>query len=86
MKRKLTFSLIIVLLFCYLPLFAQVDSGTEEVGRTVIKNGVGLGSIIAVVASWSRNSSILWAILHGLFSWFYVIYFALLRSSENSTL
>ncbi|RIJ37853.1 hypothetical protein D1627_08995 [Pontibacter oryzae] len=68
---------------CYLPLFAQGDSSTEEVGRTVIKNGVGLGAVIAVVASWSRNASILWAILHGLFSWFYVIYFALSRSSER---
>lgn len=36
--------------------------------------GVGLGTIIAVVISWSRNKSILWAILHGIFGWFYVIY------------
>lgn len=84
MQRKLTCSLIIILV-CSLPLFAQGDSGTEEVGRTVIKNGVGLGSVIAVVASWSRNASILWAILHGLFSWLYVVYFALSRNSENYT-
>ncbi len=36
--------------------------------------GVGLGTIIAVVISWSRNKSILWAILHGIFGWLYVIY------------
>ncbi len=83
MNRKLTLTLIIALLICYLPLFAQGDSNTEEVGRTVIKNGVGLGAVIAVVASWSRNASILWAILHGLFSWFYVIYFAFTRRSES---
>lgn len=44
--------------------------------------GVGflsLGSAIAVVLSWSRNASILWAILHGCFSWGYVIYFAVTR-------
>ena len=41
--------------------------------------GYSLGTCIAVVLSWSRNGSILWCILHGLFSWGYVIYFALTR-------
>jgi hypothetical protein len=36
--------------------------------------GVGLGTIIAVVISWSRNKSILWAIIHGILGWLYVIY------------
>ena len=36
--------------------------------------GIGLGTIIAVVLSWSRNKSILWAIIHGLLGWLYVIY------------
>jgi len=36
--------------------------------------GVGLGTIIAVVISWSRNKSILWAIVHGILGWLYVIY------------
>ena len=36
--------------------------------------GVGLGTIIAIVISWSRNKSILWAIIHGILGWFYVIY------------
>lgn len=36
--------------------------------------GVGLGNIIAVVVSWSRNKSILWAIVHGILGWLYVIY------------
>ncbi len=39
----------------------------------------GLGMAIAVVLSWSRNASILWCILHGIFSWGYVIYFAATR-------
>lgn len=47
--------------------------------KTVINNGVGLGSIIAVVISWSLNKSILWAILHGILGWLYVIYYALSR-------
>ncbi|HWK03511.1 MAG TPA: hypothetical protein VNS58_07760 [Puia sp.] len=36
--------------------------------------GVGLGTIIAVVVSWSRNKSILWAIIHGILGWLYIIY------------
>lgn len=43
------------------------------------KAGIGLGSALAVTISWSVNKSILWAILHGVFSWFYVVYFALTR-------
>ena len=41
--------------------------------------GIGLGSAIAVAISWSINKSIFWAIVHGIFSWFYVIYYALTR-------
>ena len=47
---------------------------------TIIQTGVSLGSVIAVTCSWERNKSILWAILAGIFSWFYVIYFALTRA------
>jgi len=43
------------------------------------ETGIGLGAVIAVVCSWQRNKSILWAILHGILSWIYVIYFALTR-------
>jgi len=41
--------------------------------------GIGLGTAIAVAISWSLHKSILWAIVHGFFSWFYVIYYALTR-------
>ena len=39
--------------------------------------GIGIGSVIAVILSWGVNHSIGWAILHGIFGWFYVIYYAL---------
>jgi hypothetical protein len=35
------------------------------------------GSILAIVLSYERASSILWAILHGILSWFYVLYRAM---------
>lgn len=38
-----------------------------------------LGSALAIAISWSLYNSILWAILHGGFGWFYVIYYAVTR-------
>jgi predicted MFS family arabinose efflux permease len=46
-------------------------------------SGIALGTALAVVCSWTRNRSILWGILHGAFSWLYVIYFALTRRPEE---
>jgi hypothetical protein len=40
---------------------------------------VTLGSALAIAISWSINKSILWAILHGLLGWIYVIYYAVNR-------
>ncbi len=47
--------------------------------RDAAKAGIGLGSAIAVAISWSVNKSIVWAIVHGVLSWLYVIYYALTR-------
>ena len=44
------------------------------------KYGVGFGSALAIAISYTANHSILWAIIHGIFGWLYVIYFALFRS------
>ena len=44
-----------------------------------VKEGVTFGSALAMVISFSTHESIPWAILHGIFSWFYVIYFAIVR-------
>jgi len=54
-----------------------------ETTRTVTQTGLGLGAAIAIVCSWDRNRSILWAVLAGLFSWFYVIYYAVTRSEAE---
>ena len=51
--------------------------------QTVTQTGIGLGSAIAVVCSWQRNRSILWAIIAGILSWFYVIYFAMTRKPDE---
>jgi hypothetical protein len=57
-----------------MPPQAQIDYGYY---------GVGFGTVLAIVCSWQRNRSILWAILHGIFSWFYVIYFAATRRNDE---
>jgi len=65
--------------FLYIPVFflASCLGGLNDGGYIVpvyVGPGIGLGTIIAVVVSWSRNKSILWAIIHGLLGWLYVIY------------
>mgnify|MGYP001300750465 CR=1 FL=1 len=47
------------------------------VRNEVIKKGVGLGTALAIVISWWLNQSVPWAIIHGIFSWLYVIYYLL---------
>ncbi len=36
--------------------------------------GISFGTALAITVSYGLNESIGWAIVHGLFSWFYVIY------------
>lgn len=45
----------------------------------ITRSGITMGSALAMILSYNANESILWAILHGIFSWFYVIYFAIVR-------
>jgi hypothetical protein len=49
---------------------------SNEGGRSAGVGLWGFGSMIAITLSWSVKHSILWMILHGIFSWFYVIYYA----------
>ena len=44
------------------------------------KYGIGFGSALAIAISYTTNKSILWAIIHGILGWLYVIYFALFQS------
>jgi hypothetical protein len=61
-------------------MLAQIGS---RVQTTVTQSGIGIGSAVAIVLSWHRNKSILLAILHGVLSWLYVIYFALTRRANE---
>jgi len=47
-------------------------------GSGAAKAGIGFGSALAITISWSVNKSILWAIVHGVLSWIYVVYYAMM--------
>lgn len=46
----------------------------------IVKLGLGYGAVAAMVLSYSVNQSILWMLIHGWFSWLYVLYFALFKN------
>jgi hypothetical protein len=72
MNNKISLFIVIPILLLTSCVVAPFD---YSYGRPVyIAPGIGLGTIIAVVVSWSRNKSILWAIIHGILGWLYVIY------------
>ncbi|MBE6935462.1 MAG: hypothetical protein E7458_03060 [Ruminococcaceae bacterium] len=41
------------------------------------ETGVGFGAVLAMIISYTAWKSIGWAILHGIFGWAYVIYYAI---------
>ncbi len=72
--------IIAALLFFFFLSSCVVDNSDYGYARPVYYGpGIGLGSVIAVVVSWSRNKSILWAIIHGILGWLYVIYALLVK-------
>lgn len=77
MKKNIAF--ILFLVFSGLISAQTGDADTLIKVDTVTNSGLGLGAIIAVVISWDRNKSILWAIIHGILGWIYVIYYAIIR-------
>jgi hypothetical protein len=60
--------------------FSEGRGGTmKENSKSAVKVGISFGSALAIAISWSVHKSILWACIHGIFSWFYVLYYALTR-------
>jgi ABC-type Fe3+-siderophore transport system permease subunit len=76
MKKK--HLLVLVTLLLTSTLFAQ----EETVKNTIIRNGIGFGNALAIVISYTKNKSILWAIIQGIFGWLYIIYFFFTREKE----
>ena len=54
------------------------ENGKKTVNKTVEKNvktGISFGSALAMIISYTAYKSIGWAIVHGVLSWIYVIYY-----------
>lgn len=49
----------------------------KDVINTSVKSGITFGSALAMVISYANWHSVGWAIIHGLMSWVYVIYYIL---------
>ena len=56
-----------------------MSDNTNKHGDTAAKAGIGFGACLAMVISWSLHQSVLWAIIHGFFGWFYVAYYVITR-------
>ena len=41
--------------------------------------GIGFGAALAITISWSIHQSVLFAIIHGIFGWAYVVWYVLTR-------
>lgn len=54
-----------------------IGSPSPSPAATAAKAGIGFGTALAITISWSANKSIVWAIVHGVLSWIYVIYYAM---------
>lgn len=58
------------------------ENGRKTVNKTVnktvektVKTGISFGSALAMIISYTAYKSIGWAIVHGILSWIYVIYY-----------
>ena len=54
------------------------ENGKKTVNKTLeksVKTGISFGSALAMIISYTAYKSIGWAIVHGVLSWIYVIYY-----------
>ena len=54
-----------------------MEENKKDTASKAVKSGITFGSALAMVISYTTWHSIGWAIIHGLLSWGYVIYFVL---------
>ena len=56
---------------------AMQENNKLEIVEKSVKTGITFGSALAMVISYTNWHSVGWAIIHGLMSWLYVIYYIL---------
>lgn len=57
-------------------------ASNTQVNTTLVGNGIGIGSALAVAICWSRTHSVITAALAGVFGWLYVIYYCIIRERD----
>ena len=55
----------------------QYQEKNQTIVKKTVKTGISFGSALAMVISYTAWKSIVWAIIHGLLGWLYVIYYIL---------
>jgi hypothetical protein len=59
--------------------FRHLEEGVTVETKQTVSQGLSMGSALAMILSWQHNASIFWAIVHGVCSWFYVVWYAVSR-------
>jgi len=54
----------------------------EQKTAGAIKTGIGFGTCLSMIISYTAYQSIGWAIIHGCFSWLYVFYYFIKYAPE----
>lgn len=54
-----------------------MNENRQTIVNKTVKTSISFGSALAMVISYTTWHSVGWAILHGLLSWVYVIYFVI---------
>ena len=54
----------------------KIGGNMEKHGLTY---GISFGTAMAMIISYTHLHSLLWMAIHGIFTWFYVIYFILMK-------
>ena len=47
----------------------------NNIAKSSAKAGISFGACLAMIISYVKWNSILWAVIHGIMGWIYVIYY-----------
>jgi hypothetical protein len=59
----------------------DISKNVNNFTEIFLIDGTFFGCALGMIISFCVNHSVLWAILHGLFGWFYVIYYCVTSES-----
>ncbi len=57
--------------------YSMDNTNRKETITKTVKTGIGFGSALAMVISYVNWHSVLWAMIHGVLGWVYVLYYVI---------